>query len=385
MRRVYLDSAATSFPKAPGVAKAMTLYIEQIGSSVGRGFDAQSLDAMRVVMDTRERLCRLFGFDKPENCVFTKNVTESLNVILKGLLEPGDHVIITPFEHNAVMRPLSSLLANGIEHSICEHDGKGNIVMESIEDLIRPETKAVIMMHASNVSGNIFDVEKVGEICKGRGIYLIVDGAQSAGFCDIDMRKMNIDALCFTGHKSLLGPTGVGGFLISEELSKMVRPLIEGGTGSNSKSELQPDFMPDKFEAGTMNIAGIYGLNASLKFIEETGLKTIRDSEARHARMFADHLSKYEFAKIAGSDDYRFKAPVVSVDFEGYDNAEIAQMLSDEYGVSTRVGMHCSPHAHKSLATYPQGTVRFSFSYFNTDEDILYTVECLDEVIEALG
>lgn len=384
MRRVYLDNAATSFPKAPGVADAVYDYITNVGSNVGRGAYQSAYSAGQVVYQTRELLADLMDFDSPLNAIFTANITHSLNILLKGLLKPSDHVIVSSMEHNAVMRPLTSLSKNGVEFTRVKCETDGTIAASKIEEHIKPETKLVIMTHASNICGTILPIEDVGQICKKHNVYFILDSAQSAGVLDISMKKMNLDAVAFTGHKGLLGPQGIGGFLINDSLAKNVSPFIEGGTGSLSDSELQPSFMPDRFESGTLNIPGIYGLNASLKYIKETGINAIRDIEDSLCSEFLAGVNNIVGARNCGLPDSYNRTSVVSVDFTNYDNSEIAFILDRDYGIMTRVGLHCAPSAHKTLGTFPKGTVRFSFGHFNTTEDVHYAIESINKTLKTL-
>jgi len=380
MNRIYLDNGATSFPKAPTVAAAMTNYLLEVGGNINRGAYEVAFEAENIVYETRELLCKLFNFNKSENVVFTKNITESLNIILKGYLKADDHVIVSSMEHNAVMRPLNSLAQKGVTYSVAKCNSNGELHVDDLKPLVRKNTKAVIMTHSSNVCGTILPLEAIGKFCKENNLCFIVDSAQTAGFLDIDMAKMNIDILCFTGHKSLLGPQGIGGFLISEELVEKVTPLIEGGTGSLSEFEIQPDYMPDKFESGTANIPGIYGLNAALKYILAEGIETIRNKELTLTKIFLEEISKLEGIEIIGHNTIENKTPVVSLNFVGKDNGEISYLLSKNYGISTRCGLHCAPSAHKTLGTFPDGTVRFSFSSFNTEAEVMYTVSSIKQI-----
>lgn len=384
MKKIYMDNGATSFPKAPGVSKAMCNYIEDIGSNVGRGAYEDALEASRVILDTRERICRLFNFKSSNNVVFTKNITESLNIILKGLLGEGDHIIVSSLEHNAVMRPLTSLKEKGVSFSRAKSDGEGNLILSSVSELINENTKAIVMTHASNVCGTILDLESVGKIAKDNNLYFIIDAAQTAGLIEVDYEKLNADAIAFTGHKGLLGPQGTGGFIISDELADRISPLIEGGTGSVSDSEEQPNYMPDKFESGTPNIVGLYGLNASLRYIEEKTIENIRMLELNHVSRFIKALEDIKNIRIVGRKDLENRTAVVSLDFLGGDNAMLSWELEQSYHIATRVGMHCAPSAHKALNTYPQGTVRFSFSSFNTEEEIDYAVKAIKEIVSRI-
>ncbi len=380
MRYIYLDNGATAFPKAPGVAEAISDYILNIGASIGRGAYSKAYEAENIVYETRELLCQLFNFHKPENVIFTKNITESINVLTKGLLRDGDHVIVSSMEHNGLMRPLHAI--KGLEYTRIACNNLGQLNPDDIEPAIRTNTRAVIMLHASNVSGTILDLERVGQICKENKLYFIIDAAQTAGFLDLDFEALHADALAFTGHKSLLGPQGIGGFLIKDQLAKEMDSLIQGGTGSLSDEEIQPDYMPDKFEAGTPNIPGIYGLNASLKYIKSYGLKKIKEKEVYLLDRFLEGLKNMEGLRILGPGSSQGRTPVVSLDFIDGDNGIIGHELNKEYGIMTRTGMHCAPSAHKTLGTFPYGTVRFSLSHFNTVEEIDYTLDSISKILK---
>jgi cysteine desulfurase family protein len=380
MKYVYLDNGATSYPKAPGVAKSMSDYILNVGTNIGRGAYDSSYEAENIVYETRELICELFNFDKPENVIFTKNVTESMNVLIKGLLRDGDHVLVSSMEHNAVMRPLNAL-GDKIEYTRVQCNKLGELKIEDVENSIKPNTRAVIMTHASNVCGTILDLEKVGEICKQNNKFFIIDGAQTAGFSDIDFQGLNADAIGFTGHKSLLGPQGIGGFVVNDRTAGEMNTLIEGGTGSLSDTERQPDYMPDKFEAGTLNIPGIYGLNASLKYLFSYGIKNIREKEVYLLDKFLEGLLNMKKIRLVGKTTSDDRTAVLSVDFIDDDNGLIAYELGKEYGIMTRSGLHCAPSAHKTLGTFPEGTARFSLGHFTTLEEIEYSISCINDIV----
>lgn len=382
MLRVYMDNGATSFPKAPGVADAIYNYITKVGSSVNRGVYDSAFEAERIVLETRELLCELFNFNKPENVVFTKNITESLNVILKGFLKENDHVIVSSMEHNAVMRPLNTLVNKGLELTRIQANIKGQIDPLDVKKAIKSNTKAIIMTHASNVSGTMIDLESIGKIAKEANIFFIIDAAQTAGAFEVDFQKLGCNALAFTGHKSLLGPQGIGGFLIDDKLNACVSPLIEGGTGSASEKEEQPSYMPDKFESGTQNLVGIYGLNASLKYIKELGIEKISKHEIEITNYFLKKAKEIKNIRLVGLESAEGRTAVVSIDFKELDNAQIGFLLSHEFSISTRVGLHCAPSAHKSLNTYPQGSVRFSFSYSTTKEEVDYAIDSIKKAMQ---
>lgn len=382
MSSIYMDNAATSFPKAPGVAENMSDYILNVGCNVNRGVYSGAHAAQQVVFETRELLCELFNFDKIENVVFTKNITESLNVIIKGFLKEGDHVLVSSMEHNAVMRPLSSLQKKGVEVSRIPCNIDGTMDPSIIESYIKPNTKAIIMTHASNVCGTILPLEEVGKICKKHNLYFVIDSAQTAGFLDVDFKKLNADAITFTGHKSLLGPQGMGGFVINDSFAEKVAPFIEGGTGSLSNSEDQPDYMPDKFESGTMNLPGVFGLNAALHYLKKCGLSEIREKELYMTKKFIDKINSIENIRVVGINDIVGRTATVSLDFKNFDNSEVAFALSNDYYIMTRCGLHCAPSAHMTLNTFPQGTVRFGFSSFTTEKEIDYAIDSINNCIK---
>lgn len=377
MKSVYLDNGATSFPKAPGVVDAMVGYITKVGSNVNRGAYDISHTAEQIVFETRVQLVEFFEGDKPENVVFTRNITESLNVLLKGFLKPGDRVLTSSVEHNAVMRPLHSLELNGIWIDRAPCSVEGDLDLAAFERLIRPDTRLVLMTHASNVCGTVLDLKAVGEICRAHDIRFVVDAAQTGGVLPVSMKTFQADAIAFTGHKGLLGPQGMGGFVIRDSFVSQVAPLIEGGTGSRSDSEVQPEFMPDKFESGTPNIPGIYGLNAAMKYILETGRNLIHEKEMTLTHHFLEGLKVMEHVRIIGKQGTDNRTAVVSVDFPNEDNGLIAHYLDHDFGIKTRCGMHCAPAAHKTLDTFPKGTVRFSFGFFNTFAEVDYTLRVI--------
>jgi cysteine desulfurase family protein len=379
-KNTYMDNGATTFPKAPGVAEAMADYLLNNGSNVSRGAYGSALDASRVLYDTREMLCEFFNFDHADHVIFTKNITESINQGLKGFLTKEDHVITSSMEHNAVMRPLNSI---GCEISCLPSDEKGYIQSQNLESYIKANTKAIIVTHASNVCGSINDIEAIGKVAKANNIFFMVDAAQTAGVIAIDMKKNNIDFLGFTGHKGLLGPSGIGGFLMEPQWVSKMKPLIEGGTGSASESEYQPEHMPDKYESGTPNVVGIYGLHKSLEFIMNTGVENIY----KHEMTLVDYfLKKFKIEKVGliGQPSTKDRTAVIALDFLDLDNSLVAFKLEKDFHIATRVGMHCAPSAHKSLKTFPQGVVRLSFSYFTSLQDLDYLIESLESVCKTL-
>lgn len=391
MQQIYLDNAATTFPKPQAVADAVYQYITQTGTNISRGTCAAAGE--NLVFATREQLCRFFGGEDSKNVVFTKNITESLNIIIKGLLRRGDHVLVSAMEHNAVMRPLRQIgaeltaynaPADAITFSRIPCDEEGALRLDALPQLVRPNTKAIIMTHASNVCGTLQPLAAIGSFCHKHNLKFIVDSAQSAGVLPINMQEMHIDALAFTGHKGLLAPQGIGGFVLRESIIDAIAPLIVGGTGSLSHTEHTPCFMPDKFEAGTLNLPGIAGLHASLTWLQQQGISKILTHELTLTQQFLDGLQQLEAQKllrIIGKKDCSERVGVVSISTDVMDIAELAFILADKYAIATRVGLHCAPNAHKTLGTYPTGTLRFSFGWHNTAEEVNVALQSLKEVL----
>ena len=378
---IYFDNGSTSFPKAPNVGEAMAEMIEKGAFNINRGGYEGAYDLAGIVYDTRELICELFKFPKSSNVIFTPSITYSLNFFIKGYLKPGDHVIVSSMEHNAVMRPLVQMEKAGVEFDIAEGDREGNITVEDFESLIKETTKAIITTHGSNVCGTIIPIEKIGQLCRRNNIVFVVDAAQTAGVLDIDMEEYNIDFLAFTGHKSLLGPQGIGGFIVRDEIASKISPTIVGGTGSISDSEEPPTFLPDRFESGTLNLPGIIGLYTALKYIKYVGKDKIKEKELRLTEYFIEGVQKLNNVEIIGKKTMENRLGIVSIDFKSMDNAQVAFLLDSIYGISTRVGLHCAPRAHKTLGTYPQGTVRFSFSHSNTKEEIDTCINALRNIV----
>ena len=382
MDYIYLDNASTSFPKAPTVATAMSDYITNRGININRGSYALAYDVEDIIYTTRQRLNTLFNGHDPSHVIFTQNVTMSLNMVIKGLLKAGDHVLVSSMEHNAVMRPLTQLLDKDITFDTIPCDSTGSIQMKSIEPLIRPNTVALIINHASNVCGTIQPLESIGPICKAHNLQFIVDAAQTAGVIPIDVKACHIDALCFTGHKGLLGPQGIGGIILTKEMAQNLTPLIAGGTGSFSHLETMPTHMPDAFEAGTLNLPGIIGLNEGLSYIESQGMENIHNHELALTQAFLEGLQSIDVVNIIGKQDIQDRTAVVSITIDSMDPASIAYELESTYHIMTRVGLHCAPRAHQTLGTYPEGTVRFSFGYANTHEDVISTLSALHRILK---
>ncbi len=383
MKRIYLDNAATSYPKPPGLGDAVKHFIEDVGENVNRsGYD--SMVAEEIVFETREMLAELFNFPTPENVIFTLNITYGLNFLLKGILQAGDHVIVSSMEHNAVMRPLMQLADQRVELSRVTCDEEGMLDVEDLVQHIKQNTKMVVLTHASNVSGTILPMEQIGSICKEKGLLFVVDTAQTAGVLDIDFQRLKTDALAFTGHKGLLGPQGIGGFLISQKMAEQVTALVSGGTGSLSEYEEVPPYLPDKLEPGTPNLPGIYGLNEALRYLKEVGLDSIREKESQLAACLLEGLATMERVRIVGPKGIQGRMAVVSADFLGYDNAQVAYYIQKHHGIRTRCGLHCAPSAHKTLGTFPQGTVRFSPGHFNTKAEMKKTLSAISEALKEL-
>ena len=394
MQQLYLDNASTSFPKPREVSDAVFQYMTGVGSNIGRGGYASAYAAEETVFAARQLLCDFFGGDDPKNVVFTKNITESLNVLLRGLLHAGDHVLVSAMEHNAVMRPLQLLgrevgpdepvPADMLTFSRIPCDKEGNLELEYLPKLMRTNTKAIIMTHASNVCGTLLPVAMVGAFCKEQGLFFVLDSAQSAGLFPINMQELGVDALAFTGHKGLLGPQGIGGFILREYMVEQVAPLLVGGTGSLSHTERTPGFMPDKFEAGTLNLPGIAGLAAGVSWLKERGLERIRAHElALTAQLLAGltTLEQQGLLRIVGRRDCEQRTSVVSIAHTHQDIALVAYELAEKYGIATRVGLHCAPNAHKTLGTYPAGTLRFSLGWHNNEAEVATALAALKEVL----
>lgn len=369
-RQIYFDNGSTSWPKAPNVAEAMAELLKNGAFNINRGNYEGAYEVEGMVLDTRDQLARLFHAQDSRRVIFTSGITSSLNYFIKGFLKAGDHVLVSGLEHNAVMRPLRQMEAKGVVYDIVKTEKDGTVHPESVEEAVRNNTKAVIMLHASNVCGTILPIGEIGEICRRHHLFFAVDTAQSAGTIPVDMKGCKIDFLAFTGHKGLLGPQGIGGFLISEELDSCMEPYIAGGTGSRSDSLDMPESLPDKYESGTLNLPGIIGLHAALSYLEEIGMETIHRRKMELTGYFLERLSEIPDIRIAGKMGIADRVAVVSLDFLEKDNALAAYELEQQYGIMTRVGLHCAPTAHRTLQTYPQGTVRFAFGMENTKEEI---------------
>ncbi len=383
MKKIYMDYAATSFPKPNCVIDAVVQYMQSNGTNSNRGNYADAYKTASVIYETRKKLCKMFDLSEGEHVVFTQNITYALNMILKGLLKKGDHVLVSSMEHNAVMRPLVQLQKEGVSFSRIPCTTKGELLVEEMEPLLQNNTKAVVLTAASNVCGTMMPLKEVGKVCKKHNLIFIVDSAQIAGIFPISMEEMHIDVLAFTGHKGLLGPQGIGGFLMREHIANVMKPLITGGTGSLSDSEEVPEFLPDKFEAGTLNIPGIYGLHASLSYLEEVGMEIIRQKEEERLSQLLEGLRTIDGITIFGKGTIKDRVSVVSIQTDWMDEGELAFVLDEQYGIMTRVGMHCAPNAHKTLGSFPRGTLRFSIGYQTTKEEIEMVIEALKKIKET--
>ncbi len=377
---IYLDNAATTYPKPKSVYKNVMDAMTKYGANPGRGSHAMAIEGARVIYETRELLAELFNFDDPMRVILTFNATDGLNMAIKGILRPGDHVVTTAMEHNSVLRPIKELENIGVENTIvsCSHEGKINV--EDIEAAIKTNTRMVVTTHVSNLTGTIFPIEKIGEMCKRRNVLYLVDGSQSAGVLEIDMQKQHIDFLAVPGHKGLLGPQGTGALLINSDAE--IKELKEGGTGSESSNPHQPNFYPDKLEAGTHNLPGIAGLNAGLKYILNKGTKSILSHEKNILETFINEMRKNPKIVIYGPEDINDRSGVVPVNIAGMDSSEVAYILDTEYNVAVRPGLHCAPLAHKTIGTENIGAVRFGIGPFTIRTDVIAAAKALNEISE---
>lgn len=374
---IYLDNGATSYPKPDVVADAVYDYIKNVGSNINRGNYAKAYSAAEVVLETRELINEMMNGYGARYTVFTPGNTYGLNFLIKGLARPNDKFIVSGMEHNAVYRPIHQLTENGtitVEYMPCNENGE--LIPEEALPMIDENVRAVICVHASNVSGTLMPLKELGERCAEKNVLFLVDAAQTAGNTPIDMQAWHIDGLTIPGHKSMLGPQGVGAMLIRPELANELVPLVSGGTGSHSDLADMPEEMPDRFESGTLNLPGIFGLHAACQWLNEHGAE-VRSHEKELTQRMLDGLRDVDGIRVAGLPTSEGRVGVISVDFLNGDNGMVAFQLEQEYGIMTRVGLHCAPLAHKSLHTFPEGTVRFSIGPFNTEEDIDTAVEAV--------
>nr|WP_317362093.1 aminotransferase class V-fold PLP-dependent enzyme [uncultured Blautia sp.] len=374
---IYFDNAATTIQKPKQVVEAVTQALCSMGNA-GRGAHNASMGASRMLFDTRKKLAEMFGGNNPAQVVFTSNSTESLNMALKGLLNPWDHVITTQLEHNSVLRPLYELEDKGVELTILNSDAKGRICYEDFEKEIKKNTKMIVCTHGSNLTGNLTDIRRIGEIVRSHGLLFVVDASQTAGVFPIRVEEMKIDVLCFTGHKGLLGPQGTGGMYVREGV--IIRPLKTGGSGVQTYSRTHPSQMPTALEAGTLNAHGLAGLDAALDYLKDTGIDVIRKKEQELMWYFYQKVLEIPGITVYGDFDSQERCPIVSLNVKDYDSSEVSDFLFTEYGISTRPGAHCAPLMHQAMGTEKQGAVRFSFSHYNTIEEIDIAVQALKEL-----
>lgn len=381
---VYLDNAATSFPKPEIVYRIADEFMRTVGVNAGRGAYKQALKADRIVYETRKGLAKLFNVKDASRLILTFNVTDSLNLAMKGILKPGDHVITSSMEHNAVWRPLKVLEAErGIRITAVKCDSEGNLDPRTVKDALTEKTKLIVLIHASNVTGTVMPIAEVGAIARENNILFMADSAQTAGLYPIDVEAMNIDLLAFTGHKGLMGPMGTGGLYIREGIS--IKPLKEGGTGGDSILEHQPDSLPDRYEAGTPNVSGIAGLGAAVKFILDQGIKKIHGKEAVLTEYALHKLSGIEGITLYGPKDMTNRVGVISLNIMDFNPQKVGHMLDEKYGIMVRTGLHCAPCAHRTIGTIDRGAVRIGLGYFNTQEDIDLFIEAVKDIIRKGG
>lgn len=376
---IYMDNAATTMRKPETVIEAVVNAMSSMGNA-GRGAHGASLSASRIIYNAREALARFFHAENPKQIVFTNNSTESLNIAIKGILEPGDHVITTMLEHNSVLRPIYEMKEKGVEVTIVSADKRGNISYDEMDAAIKENTKAIVCTNGSNLTGNYVDIKRVGEIAKKHDILFVVDASQTAGVYPIDVQDMGIDILCFTGHKGLLGPQGTGGMCVREGLN--VRPLKSGGSGVQTYSKHHPTDMPTALEAGTLNGHGIAGLLAGVEYIEKVGIDNIREEELKWMWKFYNGVKDIPGVKIYGDFDAERRCPIVTLNIGEYDSSEVSDELLMTYDISTRPGAHCAPLMHEALGTVEQGAVRFSFSHYNTEEEVETAIRAIRELAE---
>ncbi|MDV4150815.1 aminotransferase class V-fold PLP-dependent enzyme [Clostridium sp. AL.422] len=382
MNTVYLDNASTTFPKPKNVTDSIYKFLTTIGGNPGRSNHENGMQSNRLLLEARETIASFFNFDKIENVIFTNNITTSLNILINGCARNGDHIITSSMEHNSVLRPLINLKENGIiDLDIISANQFGFINVEDFKNAIRPSTKFIILTQASNVTGSIQPISQIASLCRANNIHFILDTAQGAGVLDLDFKELNLGALAFTGHKSLFGPQGIGGFIISDELNEICNPYILGGTGSLSHSLNQPDFLPDKFESGTLNMPGIVGLMEGIKFIKSEGLDFIYEKNSFLRNKLVDGLMNIDNIILYEDNNYNYTS-CISFNAKNIDTAELSFTLDSDFSIKNRSGLHCAPLAHKTIGSFPTGTVRLSLSYLNSIEDINYTIDSLNKILK---
>lgn len=382
MNNIYFDNAATSFPKPKEVLDAMMEQMMNFGGSANRGSSKTVLQSSRLVYECREAIKTFFNYDKNENIVFTNNITSSINILLNAVVKPNWHIITTSMDHNSVLRPLFKLKEDvpGVDVSVVPCDEFGFLNINNLKATIKENTKLIILSHSSNLVGSIQPLKEISNICGEKNIFLILDSAQSAGILPIDMKDLSLSALAFTGHKSLLGPQGIGGFIIDDKLNAEAKPVFVGGTGSSSSLLAQPDFLPDKFECGTLNIPGIVGLLHGINYINKEGLNTIREREEFLCKKALDGLLNINSIKVYGTLNTSKKTSVISFNINDIDPSLVGYILDSEFNISSRTGLHCAPLAHKTVGSYPNGSVRISLGYFNTEKEIDIFLKAINNI-----
>ncbi|MBS3919514.1 MAG: aminotransferase class V-fold PLP-dependent enzyme [Deltaproteobacteria bacterium] len=379
---IYFDNAATSWPKPPEVKEAMVRFMDEIGANPGRSGHLLSIEAARIIYEAREALSTLFNVKDPSRIVFTLNATESINLALKGMLRPGDHIVTSSMEHNSVMRPLRHLEKKGIALSVVPCFQDGTLDPKELEKQVQPATKMIILNHASNVTGTLLPIREVGRIARERHLLFLVDAAQTAGAYPIDVEKDGVDLLAFTGHKSLYGPQGTGGLVIGENVNiQDLTPLKHGGTGSRSEFEEQPDFLPDRFESGTPNAVGIAGLLAGARFVLKQGVESIRRHESQLIEKLIEGFKDIPQITLYGPEETKDRIATLSFNIQNLSPSEVASLLEEEFGILCRPGLHCAPSAHKTIGTFPKGTVRFSLSTFTSDGEVKQSIEAVRHLL----
>ena len=375
---IYLDNASTSFPKPKEVLDSINNFMINLGGNSGRGSSSSSLKSSHVTYNCREAVAQFFNFNKSENVIFTNNITSSLNILLNSIVQEGWHVITSTMEHNSVLRPLFKLKEErNIELTVVQADNNGFVAAADIDNAIKDNTKLVILSQASNVTGNIQPLKEIGELCRKKSIYFIIDTAQSAGSINVDFKELNCNALAFTGHKGLLGPQGIGGFIIDDDLNDIAKPVFVGGTGSMSYSLVQPDFLPDKFESGTLNTPGIAGLYSAINYINKETINAIHTKEMYLSRLLLDDLNNMDYITLYGPNTTINRLSTFSINLNDMNSNEFSYYLDSKYNIITRTGLHCAPLAHKTIGTENMGTVRISIGYFNTVEDIKSLIDAI--------
>lgn len=383
---IYFDNAATSWPKPQTVARAMTDFMDKIGANPGRSGHRLSIEAGRIVNDTRENIAQLFNVKDPMRVIFGLNATDALNLGIRGILRKGDHAITGSMEHNSVMRPLRELEHKGVKVSVVQCSKEGFLEPEDVGKAIKKNTKLIVLNQASNVVGSLLPTREIGKIARENEVLFMIDAAQTAGCTSIDIEADFIDLLAFTGHKSLLGPQGTGGLVIGEQVSlNELPPLKSGGTGSRSEFEYQPEFLPDKYESGTLNTVGLAGLGAGVRFVLDETVETIRTKEIALIKKFLEGANEISDVRLYGGCDETMQTSTISFDLQNISQSEAGLILDEEYGIMCRVGLHCAPSAHKTMGTFPDGTIRFGMGYFNTEDEVDFSLEALMKMVKRNG